>query len=246
MTNRRNFITLLGGAAAWPLAARAQQPAMPVVGFLHDGSSEGRAHLAAAFRRGLTEAGYVEGRNVLVEYHWAEAQYDRLPALVAELVQRQVAVIATPGSVAAPLLAKAATKTIPIVFSVGTDPVKLGLVGSLNRPEGNVTGISYFTQELGPKRLSMLRELMPAGADVVLLANPKSLPTEYAVQDMQAAASTVRQQLSVLYASNNQEINAAFLAMAQRRAAALMIVPDTRDEAKVMGNLYGLRPPTRR
>jgi len=225
-TRRREFIALLGGAAAWPLATRAQQPAMPEVGFLHDGSSEGRAHLAAAFRQGLTEAGYIEGRNVLVEYHWAEAQYDRLPAMVAELVQRQVAVIATPGSAAAPLLAKAATKTIPIVFSVGTDPVKLGLVSSLNRPEGNVTGISYFTQELGPKRLGLLRELMPPGADVVVLANPKSPPTEYAVQDMQAAASAVGQQLSVLHASSNQEINAAFVAMVQRRAPALMIVPD--------------------
>jgi putative tryptophan/tyrosine transport system substrate-binding protein len=224
---RRDFITLLGGAAVgWPLAARAQQAAMPVVGFLHDGSSEGRAPLAAAFREGLTEAGYIEGRHVLVEYRWAQDQYDRLPALVAELVQRQVAVIATPGSIAAALAAKAATNTVPIVFSVGTDPVKLGLVGSLNRPEGNITGISYLTQELGPKRLGLLRELMPGGADVVVLANPKSPPTEYALQDMQAAASAVGQQLSVLYASNNQEINAAFLAMTQRRVPALVIVTD--------------------
>jgi putative tryptophan/tyrosine transport system substrate-binding protein len=227
---RRQFITLLGGAAAssatWPLAAPAQQAAMPVVGFLHDGSSEGRAHLAAAFRQGLIEAGYVEGRNVLVEYHWAQDQYDRLPTLVAELIQRQVAVIATPGSIAAARMAKAATNTVPIVFSVGTDPVKLGLVGSLNRPEGNVTGVFYFTQELGPKRLGLLWELMPRGADVVVLANPNSPPTEYAVQDMQAAASAVGQQLSVLQASNPKEINAAFLAMIQRRVPALVIVTD--------------------
>jgi putative tryptophan/tyrosine transport system substrate-binding protein len=224
---RREFITLVGSAAAvWPLAARAQQPAMPVVGFLHDGSSDERAHLVAAFRQGLIEAGYIEGRNVLVEYRWAQDQYDRLPALVTELVQRHVAVIATPGSIGAALAAKAATNTIPIVFSVGTDPVKLGLVASLNRPGGNVTGVSYLTQELGPKRLALLRELMPGGADVVVLANPKSAPTDYALQDMQAAAATVGQRLSVLRASNNQEIGAAFLAMVQRRAPALVIVTD--------------------
>ena len=223
---RREFITFAGAAAAWPLAAAAQQAPMPVVGFLHDGSSEGRAHLAAAFRQGLVEAGYVEGHNVIVEYDWAQDQYDRLPALVAELVQRHVAVIATPGSIAAALTAKATTNTIPIVFSVGTDPVKLGLVGSLNRPEGNVTGVSYFTQELGPKRLGLLRELMPGGGDVVVLANPKSPPTEYAVQDLQAAASAVGQQLSVLHASNSGEINAAFVAMVQMRAPALVIVTD--------------------
>jgi putative ABC transport system substrate-binding protein len=224
---RREFIRLLSGATtAWPLAARAQQPAMPVVGFLHDGSSEGRAHLAAAFRQGLIEAGYTEGRNVLVEYRWAQDQYDRLPGLVSELIQLHVAVIVTPGSIAASLAAKAATAAIPIVFSVGTDPVKLGLVASLNRPEGNVTGISYLTQELGPKRLGLLRELMPGGADVVVLANPKSPPTDYALQDMQAAAATVGQRLSVLHASNSQEINAAFLAMVQRHSPALMIVTD--------------------
>jgi putative ABC transport system substrate-binding protein len=223
---RREFITLLGGAAAWPPAARAQQPPMPVVGFLHDGSSEGRAHLAAAFRQGLIEAGYTEGRNVLVEYHWAQDQYGRLPGLVTELVQRHVAVIVTPGSIAAALAAKAATTAIPIVFSVGTDPVKLGLVTSLNRPGGNVTGISYFTQELGPKRLGLLQELMPGDADFFVLANPRSPPTNYALQDMQTAAAAVGQRLSVLNASNNQEINAAFLAMVQRHAPALVLVTD--------------------
>jgi putative tryptophan/tyrosine transport system substrate-binding protein len=224
--NRRAFVTLLGGAAAaWPIAARAQQ-AMPVVGFLHEGASDGRAHFAAAFREGLSEAGFVDRHNVVIEYRWAQDQFDRLPALVAELVQRQVAVIATPGSATAALAAKVATSTIPIVFSVGSDPVKLGLVDSLNRPAGNVTGVNYFTQELGPKRLGLLRELMPAGADVVVLVNPKSPITDSALKDLQAAASAVGQQFSVLHASNNQDIFAAFPAMAQRRTPALMIVTD--------------------
>jgi putative tryptophan/tyrosine transport system substrate-binding protein len=224
---RRQFITLLGGAAAaWPLAARGQQPAMPVIGFLNEGGSDGRAHFAAAFREGLSEAGFVDRRNVVIEYRWGQDQFDRVPALVAELVQRRVAVIATPGSATAALAAKAATSTIPIVFSVGSDPVKLGLVDSLNRPGGNVTGINYFTQDLGPKRLGLLRELMPAGADVVVLVNPKSPITDSALKDLQAAASTVGQQLSVLHASNNQEINAAFPAMLQKHAPALVIVTD--------------------
>jgi putative tryptophan/tyrosine transport system substrate-binding protein len=223
---RRQFLTLLGGAAAWPLAAYAQQPAMPVVGFLHDGSSEARAHLAAAFRQGLSEAGFVDRRNVVLEYSWAQDQFDRLPALVADLVERQAAVIATPGSASAALAAKAATSTIPIVFSIGSDPVKLGLVDSLNRPGGNVTGVSYLTQEIGPKRLGLLRELMPAGADVFVLANPKSPVTESALQDMQAVASAVRQKFSILHASNNQEIYAAFPAMAQSGAPALIIITD--------------------
>jgi len=200
--NRREFITLLSGAAAWPLAAGAQQGAMPVVGFLHEGTSDARAHLTAAFRDGLSEAGFVDRRNVVIEYRWGQDQFDRVPALVAELVQRQVAVIATPGSATAALAAKAATSTIPIVFSVGSDPVKLGLVDSLNRPAGNITGVNYFTQDLGPKRLGLLRELMPAGADVVVLVNPKSPITDSALKDLRAAADAVGQQFSVLHASD--------------------------------------------
>ena len=224
---RRAFITLLGGAAAWPLAARAQQGAMPVVGFLHEGTSDARAHLAAAFRDGLSEAGFVDRRNVVIEYRWGQDQFDRIQALVAELVQRRVAVIATPGgSATAALAAKAATSTIPIVFAVGSDPVKLGLVDSLNRPGGNITGINYFTQDLGPKRLGLLRELMPAGVDVVFLVNPQSPIADSALKDLQAAADAVGQQLSVLHASSSQEIYAAFPATAQRRTPALMIVTD--------------------
>jgi putative ABC transport system substrate-binding protein len=223
---RREFISLLGGAVMWPLAVRAQQPALPLVGFLHDGAAEPRVHLAAAFRAGLAEAGFVDRRNVTIEYRWAEDQFDRLPALVADLVQRQAAVIATPGSAAAAVAAKAATNIIPIVFGVGSDPVRLGLVDSLNRPGGNVTGVSYFTQELGPKRLGLLRELMPGGAEIFVLANPKSPATAAVVNDMEAAASAVGQQLSVLNMSTNQDMLAAFPVMAQRRAPAFVIVPD--------------------
>jgi putative tryptophan/tyrosine transport system substrate-binding protein len=223
---RRKFLAALGSAAAWPLAARAQQAAMPVIGFLHEGTSDGRAHFAAAFREGLSEEGFVDRRNVVIEYRWGQDQFDRVPALVAELVQRRVAVIATPGSATAALAAKAATSTIPIVFSVGSDPVKLGLVESLNRPGGNITGVNYYSQDLGPKRLGLLRELMPAGIDVVVLVNPTSPITDSALKDLQPAADAVGQQLSVLHANNNQEIYAAFPAMAQRRTPALLIVTD--------------------
>jgi len=226
-TRRREFITLFGGAAAsWPLAARAQQPAMPVIGFLSDGSLEPRINLVAAFRQGLSEAGYVDGQNVAIEYRWAQDQLDRLPEMAADLVRHQVAIIVTPGSTAAPLAAKAATKTIPIVFSVGTDPVKLGLVDSLNRPGGNATGVSYFTQELGPKRLGLLRELMPGDVDVIVLANPRNAVTDSAVRDMQAAVSTIGQQITVLNASDNREIDTAFTTMVQKRAPALLTMAD--------------------
>jgi putative tryptophan/tyrosine transport system substrate-binding protein len=221
---RREFITVLGGAAAWPLAANAQHPAIPVVGFVNDGSAEPRANLVAAFRQALSEAGFVEGRNVTVEYRWADDQVDRLPGLVADLIRRQVAVIVTTGGLRPALVAKAATDTIPIVFQVGADPVKLGLVASLNQPGGNATGISYFTFELGPKRFALLRDLMPRGADIFVLVNPKNASAHAALQDLTAAV--VGQELSVLQASNVQEINAAFPAMAQKRAPALMIIPD--------------------
>ena len=224
---RREFITLLGGvAAAWPLMARAQQSSIPVVGFLHDGSFEPRVHLVAGFRQGLSEAGLIDGRDVVIEYRWAQDQFDRLPGMAADLVNRQVAVIATPGSTAAALAAKAATNTIPIVFSVGADPVKLGLVASLNRPGGNVTGVSYFTNELGPKRLGLLLELMPGSTDVVVLANPKNPATDASAKDIQAAAAAVGRQLTMLYVTNNREMDAAFPTIAQKRAPALMIIPD--------------------
>ena len=224
---RREFISMLGGAvAAWPLAAQAQQTAMPVIGFLHPSSPEAAANSLTAFRRGLQESGYVEGNNVAIEYRWAENRIDRLPEMAADLVRHQVAVIVTPGSTAAPLAAKAATKTIPIVFSVGTDPVKLDLVDSLNRPGGNATGVSYFTQELGPKRLGLLRELIPGDADVIVLGNPRNAATDLAVRDMQIAVSTIGQQITVLNASDSREIDTAFTTMVQKRAPALLIIAD--------------------
>jgi len=225
---RREFITLLGGAAvAWPLAAQAQQSAMPVIGFIRDGSADTSARFAAAFRKGLNETGYVEGQNVTVEYHWLEGQYDRLPALVADLVRRQVAVIATPGQVPS-LAAKAATATIPIVFGVGGDPVQLGLVASLARPGGNATGINFFVQEVAAKRLRLLHDLVPKAVRIALLLNPANAAVaETTLRDVQEAAPTIGLQIQMtLNASTIGEIDAAFAALARERPDALFVAAD--------------------
>jgi len=224
--HRREFITLIGGAAAWPLAARAQQPAMPVVGFVNAGSSDARG--LAAFRKGLNEAGYVEGQNVRVEYHWLEGQFDRLPSLMADLVRRRVAVIATPAGNFATLAAKAATTTIPIVFGVGEDPVKLGLVTNLARPDGNTTGISFFTLEVAAKRLGLLHDLVPRAVRIAVLVNPANVPTaEATLRDMPEAARAIGLQIQFLNASTIREIEAAFANLVRDRADALFVAGDT-------------------
>jgi putative ABC transport system substrate-binding protein len=229
--NRREFITLLGGAAvAWPVVSRAQQPAMPVIGFLHGGSLAAYTPHLDGFRLGLKESSYTEGKNVAIEYRWAENQYDRLPGMAADLVRRQVAVIFAGGSVRA---AKAATATIPIVFTTGEDPVKAGLVASLNRPGDNVTGITLFLVELGAKRLELLRELAPKAELIGLLTNPRSpqgvgsnTEAEEQERDARAAASIMGRQLVVVHASSESEIDEAFSTVVQQRAGALMVASD--------------------
>jgi putative ABC transport system substrate-binding protein len=224
--NRRRFITLLGGAAAWPLAARAQQPVMPVIGFLSSVSPETYARRLRAFHQALKERGYVEGQNVEVEYRWGEGQNNRLPALAAELVHRQVAVIAAAGGTSA-LAAKAATATIPIVFSAAVDPVKVGLVASLNRPGGNLTGVTSLNVEVGPKRLELLHEVVPSATSMALLVNPTSPSiAEPFSQALQAAARALGLQLYVLHASSEREIDAAFATLIKLRAGGLVIMPD--------------------
>jgi putative ABC transport system substrate-binding protein len=223
---RREFIRLLGGTAAWPLAARAQQTAMPVIGFVNAGSFD--APLAAAFRKGLNDAGYVESQNVTVEYHWLEGQFDRLPALMADLVRRRVAVIATPAGNFAAQAAKAATTTVPIVFGVAEDPVKLGLVASLARPGGNATGINYFAQEVTAKRLGLLHELVPKAVRMAVLVNPANVPaTESTLRDLPEAARAIGLQIQVLKASTRSEIEAAFATLVRDRAEALYVAGDT-------------------
>jgi putative ABC transport system substrate-binding protein len=222
---RREFIMLVGGAAAWPLAARAQQAGVPVVGFVNAGSSD--PPLAAAFRKGLNEAGFIEGQNVTVEYHWLEGQFDRLPALMADLARRRVAVIATPAGNFAAQAAKAATTTIPIVFSVGEDPVKVGLVASLARPGGNLTGINFFANEYSAKRLALLHELVPKAVRIAVLVNPANIPaTESTLRDIPDAARALGLQIQVLKASTRSEIEAAFATLVRDRAEALYVAGD--------------------
>jgi len=225
---RRQFMSALGGAAfAWPLAARAQQPAKPVVGFINAGAADPNARNLAAFRKGLNETGYVEGQNVTVEYHWLEGQYDQIPALIADLVRRQVAVIATPASTPAALAAKTATATIPIVFGVPQDPVRLGLVVSLARPGGNATGVNYFAQEVAAKRLRLLHDLLPKAVRVAVLVNSANgLIAESTIRDMQEAGRTMGLQIQVLNASTIGEIDSAFATLALDRPDALFVAPD--------------------
>jgi putative tryptophan/tyrosine transport system substrate-binding protein len=225
---RREFITLLGSAAvAWPLAARAQQPKMPVVGYIHGGTADGNTRNTAAFRKGLSEIGYVEGQNVRVEYHWLEGHYERLSALLADLIQRRVDVIATPGATTAAVAAKAASATIPIVFGVAEDPVKLGLVASLSRPGGYATGINSFSQEITAKRLGLLHELVPKAARIAVLVNSGNASgAETTSKEVQDAARTLGLQIHVLNATTNGEIDAAFAALARERADALFIAGD--------------------
>jgi putative tryptophan/tyrosine transport system substrate-binding protein len=222
---RRKFISLLGGAAVvWPLRARAQQPVMPVIGFLNGASPKAYALNVTGFLQGL-EDGNIEGQNVAIEYRWAEGQYDRLPGMVADLVRRQVAVIAA-GSLPAALAAKASTTTIPIVFSIGVDPVEFGLVASLNRPGGNVTGVTNLGLELGPKQLEVLRELVPTATVMAALVNPTNSNAESHSIDLRAAARTLGLELHILHASTERDFDPVFATLAQLRASGLVIGTD--------------------
>jgi putative tryptophan/tyrosine transport system substrate-binding protein len=220
---RRDFIAGLGSAVAWPLAARAQQPGMPIIGFLNAGSLAGRTKLLAAFHQALSEGGFVEGQNVLIEYRWAEDQYNRLPALAAELIRHKVTVIATPGSTPAALAAKMATATIPIVFSSGSDPVRLGLVASLGQPGGNVTGMSFLTNVLVTKQIDLLHDLVPAAKIVGLLVNPNFPDTEGITKDAQTATAALGQKLVVVKASNESDLDSAFTTLLQWRVGAVLV-----------------------
>jgi putative tryptophan/tyrosine transport system substrate-binding protein len=243
---RRKVLGLLGGAAtAWPLAARAQQPTMPVIGFMHAASADRFPHLVAAFRKGLKEVGYVEGQNVAIEFRWAEGQYDRLPRFAADLVARQVSVLAATGGDRSGLAAKAATATTPILFEIGGDPVQLGLVASLNRPGGNVTGTTLLSRDLAPKRLELLHELVPKASDIALLVNPTSPDADAQSRDLQTAASAVGMQVRVFPASNDSDIDTAFAAMLGQGANALVVQADPfftnrRDRLVTLANRHAI------
>ena len=223
----REFIAGLGAAGAWPLVARAQQPAVPVIGFVNSGSADASSGYVAAFRKGLGETGYVEGQNVAVEYNWLEGQFDRLPALMADLVRRRVAVVATPGTLAGTIAAQNATTTIPIVFGLGGDPVSNGVVASLARPGGNATGINVFSLELVAKRLALLHELVPKAVCVAVLLNPASVTGEPALREVQGAARAIGLKIHVLNATTIGEIDAAFASIAHDRPDALFVSPNT-------------------
>jgi len=224
---RREFIALIGSAvAAWPLAARAQRPSIPVIGYLGPESPAVFASRVRAFREGLGETGYVEGRNVAIEFRWAEGQHNRLPALAADLVARQVAVIVAPGGAPGALAAKSATTTIPIIFEMGADPVAIGLVGNLNRPGGNLTGVSSLNVQVTPKRLEILHEVVPAATEIAVLVNPTSPTTDSQLKNLQAAARALGLQLHVLHASTERDFDAAFVTLLQLRAGGLVVASD--------------------
>jgi putative ABC transport system substrate-binding protein len=224
---RREFIAALGGVAAWPLAARAQQPAMPIIAFVNGRSPESGAPFAAAFRKSLAEAGYADGQNVTLEFHWLSGRYDRLPELMADLVRRRVAVIATPGSNPAALAAKAATTAIPIVFGVGVDPVQLGLVASLARPGGNATGVNFLIGDVTAKRLGLLHELAPKAARIAVLVNPANASiAEATLREIPGAARALGLQIRMLNASSSRDIDAAFATLVREQADALFVAPD--------------------
>ena len=231
---RRKFIALIGGAGAWPLAARGQQSAVPVVGFMSSRSPEDSAHLVAAFRRGLAEGGFVEGQNVATEFRWANGDYDRLPAMAADLVNQQVAVIVAAGGEPAALAAKAATKTIPIVVGLGADPEKLGLVASLNRPGGNVTGVTLMTALMEPKRLGLLRDLVPGAALIGVILNPAFPAAARQLQEIEETARAIDQKIVVAKASTDEELEAAFSLLVREQVNALLVAAspyfDTRRE----------------
>ena len=226
MNTRREFITLLGGAAAWPLAARAEQRAMPVIGYLNGASAAQFTHLLAAFREGLSETGYAEGRNVAIEYRYADGQYDRLPALAADLIDRKVSVIVATAGTPTIRAAKAATATIPIVFVIGGDPVMFGLVASLNRPGGNITGVTLVGAEIVAKRLGFLLELIPSAAAIGVLANPKNPIAKPQVAELETGTKSLGREIDVLNASSETEIERAFATLDQQRVQALVVTAD--------------------